>query len=419
MRIRVDGGRPLSGTYRPSGNTNAAVALLGASLMTDQPMRLTNVPRAANVQVMIDLAQWLGASTQNGGDQLLLHTPQVTQRQLTPMETQGYAGALLYIAPILARRGYVRLEIDFPLNRVRTHLEALRDLGQDVVIANGAIEIRRATWDYRDILMTQPSVTATGVALLLAATLGEETVIANAASEPHIQDLANALEMMGAQIEGIGSNTLRVFGKRDLHGIEFAIGPNHIEAASVAAMIALSGGRGQVDGTRQRDMRMIERIFKRLGLMLDVDTESIFIPRHTDLAVSNREEDVDASIETAPWPGFPSDLVAIATVAATQARGTSLIHEKLFNNRLLFIDKLNAMAAQIMLCDPHRAIVVGRTELLPIYMDTPDVRAGLGLLGAALIADGETVIDNAQAITRSFDGVLDKLTALGAGITVD
>lgn len=416
MRLRVRGGVPLNGTYTPSGNPNAAVALLAASLLTDQQVALSNVPQTSSTRTMLDLAKQLGATVTRDGSKhtVTIETPQITQRELDRAETNGFVAALLYLAPILVRRQYVRMELDFPLNRIRTHIEALRNLGQDVVVSNGAIECRPARWSYKDIILSQTSVTATAITLMLAATLGEETVIQNAASEPHIQELANLLELMGAQIHGSGSNVLRVFGAASLTGTAYTITPNHIETASIAAIAALSGGRVEIQGTRQTNLRVIEMIYRRLGINLDTDADTVFVPRHRELVVSNREEDVDSSIETAPWPGFPSDLVAVATVAATQARGTSLIHEKLFNNRLLFIDKLNAMGAQIVLCDPHRAIVIGPAQLRPIYMDSPDIRAGLGMLAAALIADGETVIDNAQVIENSFEGVIGKLRALGA-----
>jgi UDP-N-acetylglucosamine 1-carboxyvinyltransferase len=229
------------------------------------------------------------------------------------------------------------------------------------------------------------------------------------------------LEVMGVQVEGAGSNVLHIWGMqtRSFHGTNITISSDYIEAASIAAIAAMTGGRIQINATRRTDLRMIARVYHRLGITLDVDETSFFVPRHEALIVSSREEDVDSSIETAPWPGFPSDLIAIATVIATQARGTTLIHEKLFNDRLLFIDKLNRMGAQIVLCDPHRAIVVGPSPLIPIYMDTPDVRIGLGMLGAALVASGESIIDNAQAINRSFQGVIEKLQALGAKITVE
>lgn len=421
MRIRVEGGNPLNGEYHPSGNKNSAVALLAASLLTDDMVTLHNVPvTTTSTKIMLDLARNLGAEiTFDENKTVKLQTKQIAQRQLSKEDTNGFVGTLLYLVPILIRRQYVRVEIDFPLNRIRTHLDALRDLGIDVVTGDGVVECRIGKWAFKDIMLTQTSVTATAIVIMLAATLGQETVIHNAASEPHIQELANLLELMGAQIQGIGSNVLRVFGKTSLNGAEVTIGADHIEASSIAAFSALCGGRITIHGIKQPDLRVIDKIYQRLGINLDIDDSTILVPRHNQLAVSNREEDVDSSIETAPWPGFPSDLVATATVIATQARGTSLIHEKLFNNRLLFIDKLNSMGAQIILCDPHRAIVIGPMALRAIYMDTPDVRAGLGLLGAALIADGESVIDNAEAIGNSFEGIISKLQELGAKIVVE
>lgn len=422
MRLRVEGKQPLNGVYQPDGSSNAALALLAASLLTDQTVTLENMPHTSNVHVMVDIARWLGAdAVWNEANTLQIQAAQVARRILTPVETQGLVSSILYIAPVLTRRGYVRMEVDYPLNRIRTHLDALRDLGQVVQITEGAIELRSARWDYKDIMLTQASVTATEIVMMLAAVLGKETIIRNAASEPHVQELAQMLELMGAQIQGIGSNVLHIFGHHEplLHGASTRIDADYIEAASVAAIAALTGGRIEIAGVKAAHMAMIARIFGFLGITLDVDSDKIYVPRQNGFTVSTREEDVDSAIKTATWPGFPSDLVSIATVVATQARGTSLIHETLFDNRLLFVDKLNAMGAQIVLCDPHRAIVVGQTPLYPIYMDTPDVRAGLGLLAAAMIADGVSVIDNAQAITRSFGDIVQKLAGIGAKISIE
>lgn len=416
MRIQVEGRHALNGLYAPAGNTNAAIHALAAALLTEDPVVLHGFPHTTSALSMVQAAEHLGADvTQPAPNTLRLQTSQITRRTVAPQGTNG----LLMLAPVLVRRQYVRVEVDFPLNRIRTHLEALRDLGVDVVIADGAIECRATSWTYKDILLAQTSVTATAIAMMLAAALGQETVIHNAACEPQTQELANLLELMGAQVVGKGSNLLRIFGKFPMNGAEITIMPDHIETASVAAIAALCGGRIQIAPVRGHDLRGIDKIFRRLGLQLDVDSENVFVPRHEPLALSNREEDVDSSIESAPWPGFPSDLVATATVLATQARGTSLIHEKLYNNRLLFVDKLNAMGAQILLCDPHRAIVAGATPLRAIYMDSPDVRAGLGMLGAALIAEGESTIDNAQVLGHFFEDVLTKLQALGACIKVE
>jgi UDP-N-acetylglucosamine 1-carboxyvinyltransferase len=310
------------------------------------------------------------------------------------------------------------VEFDFPLHRIRTHLEALRDLGLDVQNSEGAVECKAVEWDQRSILLTQTSVTATALVMMLAACLGQKTIIHNAACEPQVQALAHFLASMGASIDGIGSNILTIHRAEALQAAEMRVPSDHIEAASIVAIAAMTRGRVQITGTHAPDLTMIQKIYRRFGISLDLDQDSIFVPRHETLMVSNREEDVDSSIETAPWPGFPSDLVGIATVIATQARGTSLVHEKLFNNRLIFVDKLKAMGAQIVLCDPHRAIVVGGTPLRGVYMDSPDMRTGFGLLAAALVAEGTSEIDNAQAIDRWFVGALEKLKQLNAHITL-
>lgn len=420
MRIRVDGGAPLTGVYRPSGNANAAQALLAAALMTEETVTLRNFPRTRSTHAMQALVESLGATvTDIDADTLTVSSAQVIRRPLVQTEADATIGAILLVAPLIARRSYARIEPDFPLNRIRTHLEALRDLGIDVVIRDGAVEMSGSGWDKRDIILIQASVTATALAMLLAARLGKETIIRNAACEPHIEDLAGALTAMGAEVEGAGSNTLRIFGTDALTGSDQTIAPDHIEAASVAAIAAMTGGRLTIDGCRSADLRMIRKIFKGLGIQFDVADLALHVPHHDTLTISNREEDVDASVETAPWPGFPSDLVAIATVIATQARGTSLIHEKLYSNRLLFVDKLKAMGAQIVLCDPHRAIVVGPSPLRGIYLDSPDVRTGLGMLAATLVANGASTVDNAQALEHTFAGVIAKLQAINAQITVE
>lgn len=421
MRITVEGRHPLNGVYHPSGNPNAAFALLAAAMLTDKPVTLHNMPRSANVEAMMTLADRMGANlTWDDTATLNISTPQITQRVLTEAETASSVSFVLLLAPILHHRQHVRVEFDFPLNRIRTHIDALRDLGIDVVTVQGAVECRASKWDFKEIILSQASVTATALVLMLAACQGVETIIHNAACEPHVRELAEMLVEMGAHIEGIGSNVLRILSPPEgLAGADITLAPDHIEVGSIAAISALCGGRVQIQGTRHDDMRMVAKIYQRLGIQLDMDDDAVFVPKHETLTIANREEDVDSSIETAIWPGFPSDLVAVATVITTQARGTCLIHEKLFNNRLLFVDRLKAMGAQIVLCDPHRAIVVGPTPLYGVYMDTPDVRTGLGMLGAALVANGTSVIDNAQVIERTFAGALAKLQALGARITVE
>jgi UDP-N-acetylglucosamine 1-carboxyvinyltransferase len=420
MRIRVTGKHPLNGTYIPSGNTNAAMAMLAAALLTDKPVKLSNIPHTVNMQAMLAIAKDLGANLDwHDEETVTVQTEQICKRVLTQADTNGLVGMMLFLPPMLVRRQHIRIEFDFPLNRIRTHLEALRDLGQDVSTTSGAIECRAARWDRKEIILTQTSVTATAIVMMLAVRLGKETIIHNAACEPHVQALASFLCEMGAHIEGIGSNVLRIISPPELGEAEATVGSDHIEAASVAAISALCGGRVQIEGIRRGDMQMIIKTYRQLGIQLDTDETVMFVPKHESLTLSSREEDVDLTIETSPWPAFPSDLTGIATVVVTQARGTVMIHEKLFNNRLLFVDKLKAMGAQIVLADPHRAIVMGATSLHGIYMDTPDVRAGLGMLGAALVANGDSVIDNAQVLERQFAGVLKKLQGLGAQIVIE
>jgi UDP-N-acetylglucosamine 1-carboxyvinyltransferase len=418
MRIVVHGGTPLQGTFSPSGNSNAALALTAAALLTDAPVTLSNVPDTLSTSVMFDAARALGCAITRAGDEVRLQTASVDTRELEHDLTAGQVSTVLLLAPVLARRRHARLEVMHPLSRLHTHLAALRDLGVNIRITGDVIDLQVDPWDRRDIILLQTSVTTTALAGMLAAALGRETVIRNAASEPHIQDLLHMLSRMGAHIEGIGSNTLHIRGGEPLDGAAARLSPDHIEIASVAALGAITHGTLTVQGINPEHLRLICRVMARLGANLYLNGDTLFVPTHDKLIASELEEELDVPIETAPWPGFPSDLIAMATVVATQAHGTTLIHEKLFDNRLLFVDKLTGMGAQIVLCDPHRALVVGPSPLRGEYLDTPDVRTGLALLGAALCSERSVTIDNAQLIDRTFENAVSKLVRLGAQIEV-
>jgi UDP-N-acetylglucosamine 1-carboxyvinyltransferase len=418
MRIVVHGGYPLQGTFRSSGNSNSALALTAAALLTDAPVTLTGVPDTLSTTMMFEAARALGTDVQQAGDTCRLQTPTLHTRSLEQDVTEGQVGAVLFLAPILARRRHARMEIAYSTSRLHTHLEALRDLGVAVQINNGVIDFQVEPWDRREIILLQASVTATALVCMLAASLGKKTVIYNAASEPHIQDLQQLLVAMGARIDGIGTNVVCIQGSEQLEGAAFHLSPEHIEIASIAAIGAITHGSLTIEGVNPAHLQLISRVYKRLGINLYLNDHTLFLPVHESVVVSQREDELDVPIETAPWPGFPSDLVAMATVVATQARGTTLIHEKLFNNRLLFVDKLTAMGAQIVLCDPHRVLVIGPSRLRGEYLDTPDVRAGLALLGAALCSEGVVTIDSAELIDRTFENVVSKLVKLGARIEV-
>ncbi|MFC1959085.1 UDP-N-acetylglucosamine 1-carboxyvinyltransferase [Chloroflexota bacterium] len=419
MRIGVTGQQPLRGTYVPGGNSNATMALIAASLLTDQPVILRHVPVTASVGVMLDVAQMLGAVVDRPDEQTVqLKTEALKTRILDRAMTAAKVGVVMFLPALLIRREHVQMEVGFPASRLHTHLTALRDLGCRVTLQSDALDLQFVPWQQREIILMQTSVTATIMVALLAAAQPGETVIHNAASEPHVRAVLLMLQAMGAKIDGIGSNLLRIQGKSELSGCEQTIAPDHIEIASVAALAALTGGRLDIDDVHAADMRLIAKVYGRLGLRLDLDDDHLHVSRHDIFQLSSRDEEVDVSIETAPWPGFPSDLVAIATLLATQAQGTILIHEKLFRDRMLFVDKLKEFGAQVVLCDPHRAVVLGSTPLVASYLDTPDVRTGLGLLGAALCAEGETIIDGAEMFEWNFGDVLTRLQQVGAQIRV-
>lgn len=418
MRIIVHGGQPLEGTFTPSGNSNAALAAIAAALLTDQPVTVANTPNTLSTSQMLDAARALGSTITREGSALTLHTPALHTRSLDRDMTEEQVSTVLFLAPLLARRRHARIEITFPISRLHTHLTALRDLGADVRVTGDVIDFQLDPWEKREILLLQASVTTTALVGMLAARMGRETVIRNAASEPHIQDLLRLLEALGAQVDGAGSNVLHIRGTTTLTGGSVTLSPDHIEAASIAAIGAITGGALTITDINPDHLHLTARVFKRLGVNMFFNGDTLFVPVHKAMSVSQLEEEQDVPIETAPWPGFPSDLIAMATVVATQTRGTTLIHEKLFANRLLFVDKLTAMGAQIVLCDPHRALVVGPTPLRGEYMDTPDVRTGLALLAAALCSEDSVTIDNAQLIERTFENVIGKLTALGAKIEV-
>ena len=423
MRLRICGGAPLVGEYQPAGNTNAAVALLAAGLLSQSAVNLQNLPRTTGTFAMLETAAGLGADirwqTDNGALSAQISGGKWSTQTLPRYANERYAGTLLFLAPLLCAHERVTVELDVPLRRIRAHIAALRQLGLVEEAAHGSVSLFRRYWGERTLVLTEPSVTGTALIMMLAAKLGEKTTLENAACEPHTQELGRLLMQMGAKIAGLGTNRLVIWGKREFQGAQAVVGPDHIEAGSVAAIAALSGGEVRMPGVRGADMRMIAQVFTQLGLRLQLSADELFVPRQEGPLASDREEDIDAEIETSTWPGFPSDLVAIATVIATQAPSSTLIHERLYDNHLFFVDRLNAMGAQIVLCDPHRALVIGAHRLQGVYMDSPDIRAGLGMVGAALIARDETTMDNAQVIEQQFAGSLDQLVALGAQIEVE
>lgn len=422
MQIRVKGKKPLNGLYVPNGNPNAAKATIAASMLSESAIALQNVPTNRSTLHFLEVAQTLGAEANwQTPTTLTLQTPQLHPSDLTQSMMQGAVGSLLYIPAMLARQGHVQVEVGFPLHRIRTHLNVLRDLKQEVTVHDNGFECIARPWEEADIILDRPSVTASEIAIMLAVALGKSTCLHHVACEPHINDLVGLLRAMGAEIQGQGSNCLHIIGQASLAPAKHTLSVDHIETASMIAIGALCGGTIEITPpaeTTLPDLRVIGRTFAQVGLQFNLEQQGISVPKHERFIMAHGEEDVDASIETSEWPGFPSDLVSIITLVATVAEGTTLIHERLFRDRLLFVDTLKRMGANIVLADPHRALVIGGASLYADYIPAPDPRFGLGLLGATLLAEGESVIDNAQYFHYTFANVLDKLIALGADIEV-
>ena len=425
MRISVQGQHPLQGDYYPSGNSNAAIATIAGALLSKAPVNLHNVPDTVGTKGMLKIAQHLGTTVSQTDNTLQLETPHLQQRILETKQSDLLAASVLFLAPILYRRGHARLEWGRPMGRLRAHIAAMIDLGFMVEIQGDSLEVSPEPWEERDIMLAFPSVTTTALVCMLAACFGHKTIIRNAASEPHVHSLQHLLVQMGAKIDGIGSNLLIIYGfeNENIAGATLTMPSDHIEIASIAMIAAITEGQVAIHDVHLPDMHMILKILTQMGVQYYAEAQKdgrhiLRIPHQHTMVVQRPFGDTSLNVETGPWPSLPSDLVAITTVLATQTRGSVLIHERTFNDRMLFIDKLKAMGAQIVLCDPHRAVVFGKRDLRGYYIDSPDVRVGLALLAAALIADGETIIDNAHLVDWAFENTRDKLIKIGAQIKV-
>lgn len=416
----IEGGHPLRGSVRISGNKNAALPILAACLLTDEEVVLDNVPDILDVQTMIQLISDLGAEVRRTEEgQVVVRARQVSKVDLDEELCRQIRASILLAGPMLARCG----QVDLPLpggdvigrRRVDTHFLALRSLGAEVTI-DGGYSLRTKALQGGDILLDEASVTATENALMAAALARGTTVIHNAASEPHVQDLAHFLNAMGAHIEGIGSNTLFIQGVEKLHGCRFRISPDYIESGSFIGLAAATHSEVVLKDAGPEYMRMILLKFRRLGIQVEIRGQDIFVPADQPLEIIPDVDGAIPKIDDAPWPNFPADLMSVALMVATQCRGTVLIHEKMFESRLFFVDKLISMGAQIILCDPHRAVVVGPSRLHGEHLESPDIRAGMALLIAGLCADGRSIIRNVGQIDRGYEHIDEKLRALGGHI---
>jgi UDP-N-acetylglucosamine 1-carboxyvinyltransferase len=416
----IEGGEPLNGRIKAAGNKNAALPILAACLLTDEPVVLHNVPRIRDVETMIALIADLGSEVEwTGANDVRVNAAARSSHELDPELASRIRASFLLAGPLLAREG--RASVPPPggdvigRRRLDPHIHAFAELGAEIDIG-ARYELRTAGLRGKHIFLDEASVMATENAVMAASLTPGETVIGNAACEPHIQDLCRFLVSLGAEIDGIESNVLRVRGVERLSGGEWRVGPEHIEVGSFIGLAVVTGGDVTIDDVEPKDLSAILPTLGRLGVRVEIEGSSLRVRPNQELEVRDDLGGQIPKIEDGPWPAFPADLTSIAVTVATQARGTVLIFEKMFESRLFFVDKLVSMGARIILCDPHRAVVSGPTRLVGQQMSSPDIRAGMAMLLAALCAEGTSTIGNVGEIDRGYERIDERLRSLGARI---
>ena len=416
----IEGGRSISGTVRAAGNKNGALPILAATVLASKPVTLTNVPRIRDVETMVELLVDMGADASWAGpNEIEIDTRNVTKTALDPDLCREIRASFLLAGPLLARFG--RAVVPPPggdvigRRRLDTHIHAFAELGVEVDL-NGAYDLRTNGLVGKRLFLDEASVMATENAIMAAVLAQGDTVVGHAACEPHIQDLCRFLVSLGARIEGIGSNVLHIEGVKELGGGTHRIRPEHVEVASFLALAAVTGGELVVEDVEPDDLISIVPAFRKLGITLEVGETTVRVVAGQDLHVEDDLGGQIPKIESGIWPAFPADLTSIAVVAATQARGTVLVFEKMFESRLFFVDKLVSMGARIILCDPHRVVVTGPARLFGQRLETPDIRAGMAMVIAALCAEGTSTIGNIRQIDRGYERIDERLRGLGAVI---
>jgi UDP-N-acetylglucosamine 1-carboxyvinyltransferase len=415
----IEGGRPLSGRIRAAGNKNGALPILAACLLTSEPVVLRNVPRILDVETMLELLSDVGADVSWIADEVHIHAAEITKRELDEELCSRMRASFLLTGPLLARLGSVSAPPPggdvIGRRRLDPHIHALAELGGQIDIGP-RYEMRGDGLRGKPIFLDEASVMATENTIMAAVLTPGETVIGNAACEPHVQDLCRFLGSLGARIEGIESNVLRIHGVDSLRGGEWEIGPDHIEVGSFIGLAAITGGDVTVEGVKPSDLVSILHGFDRLGVRVEQGDGLVRVPPGQELVIQDDLGGHVAKLEDGPWPAFPSDLTSVALTVATQADGTLLMFEKMFENRLFFTDKLVSMGARIILCDPHRAVVTGPSKLRGQRMESPDIRAGMAMLLASLCAEGPSTIGAVYQIDKGYERIDERLRQLGAQI---
>jgi len=416
----VEGGARLQGTIRPTGNKNAALPIVCATLLTSEPVTLENVPHIRDIESLVELVRQTGAQAEwTGPNTLVVTATQVRGDTLDPELCKRIRASILLAAPLLARAGGCELAPPggdvIGRRRLDTHFLALGAMGATFDFAE-RLTFSTTGLIGADIFLDEPSVTGTENAVMAAVAARGTTILHNAACEPHVQDLCRLLVAMGAVIGGIGSNVLTIEGGRPLHGCTHRIGPDHIEVGSFIGLAAVTRSALRIADAGVEHLRSVRLGFDRLGVRTEADGDDLIVPAEQELRIRSDLGGAVPKLEDQPWPAFPADVMSIAIVTATQCEGIVLIHEKMFESRMFFVDKLVGMGARIVLCDPHRALVSGPTELRGSTVESPDIRAGMAMLIAALCAKGTSIINNIGQIDRGYERIDERLNALGASI---
>ena len=422
----IEGGHPLYGEITVSGNKNAALKLLPACLLTDEPVTLHNIPKIRDVENTILILRDLGVELADlGGGSWRIHAQNVKKWELNPELAGRTRASFVFAGPMLARIGRVSLPVPGgdviggrPLD---THVQALTALGANVSMSRRGVFKMEAPHllGAGHLLLAEASVTATENAVMAAVLAPGETVIDNAACEPHVRDLCQFLSSMGAQIEGMGTNRLTIHGVDKLRGTEYRIGSDFMEVGSFIGMAAVTRSEIRIRDAQPRNLGMIRLVYERFGVRWEDDGEDIVVPGNQEMVIREGLGGRIVEIKPLPWPGFPPDLMSIAVVIGTQATGSILLHDWMYESRFFFVDHLTFMGARVVLCDPHRVLVQGPSRLFanPSGVPSPDIRAGMAMVLAALCARGTSTIHNIQQIDRGYERIEEKLRLLGAHIT--
>jgi UDP-N-acetylglucosamine 1-carboxyvinyltransferase len=420
--FEIEGGVPLRGSVRASGNKNAILPMIAACILTDQEMILENVPDILDVRHMLEVITDLGGRVERSGERLSVHVARLNKSEISRELCNKVRTSILCVAPLLHRMGRAKI---FPpggdvigKRRLDTHFYGLQKLGATITLGESYDFFLPGPMAGADLFFDEPSVTGTEHILMAAVVSAGQTLIRNAACEPHVQDLAHMLNAMGAKITGMGTNQLSIEGVSSLHGTTHQVCHDHIEAASYLALAAATGGEIRVEGTDLHSYWMCHRVFATLGVKIELYKDHIFLSGNQELRIAPDYDGSMPVIGDGPWPQFATDQMSCMITLATQAEGNVLFFEKMFESRLYFVDRLIAMGARAVVCDPHRVVISGRSRLRATTLSSPDIRAGMALLGAALCASGKSTVQNANMIQRGYERIEEKLLSLGARITL-